>query len=63
MTATRVHWGKKTPTKGRPTPKRAVQESRALAAARKAREDDPNIAALYDAFAPPAGSRKKARTR
>lgn len=61
MTRRRIHWGAKTPGKKKPTPKRAVQEARNLANARKAREADPHIAALYDAFAPPAGSRKKAR--
>lgn len=48
----RIHWGKKTPAKGRPTPKRAVQEARNIANARKAQADDPNIRRLYEAFAP-----------
>lgn len=46
----RVHWGAKTPSKKRATPKRRTQEIAARAAARQARDDNPNIAALYDAF-------------
>ena len=42
----------RTPTKGRPTPKRAVQEARNRANARKAQAEDPAIKALYEAFAP-----------
>ena len=43
--------------KGRPTPKREEQRRRRRAEARAARERDPNLMRLYEAFSPPARSK------
>lgn len=56
MAKTRVHWGAKTPPKGRPTPKRLTPTKQREAnrkAAEAAREADPNLRRLYEAFSPP----------
>lgn len=57
MTKGRVHWGKKTPPKGRPTRTQRQAEAAHRAAVAEAQRQDPNIRRLYEAFAPPPGSR------
>lgn len=44
--------------KGRPTPKREAQRRAWRARVREAREKNPNLMRLYEAFSPPAKVRR-----
>lgn len=48
--------------KGKPTPKREAQRRLNVERARQSQKDDPNIRRLYEAFAPPPGSKRRKAT-